>query len=424
MNKEQQKGLYLMLSGKNVFLTGSAGTGKSYLINEYIEEIKNKNELYNIGITSTTGISALLINGKTLHSWAGIGLGEGDLYKKVYNNKNALKRWKTVKTLIIDEISMLNPRLFDRLNDLGKKIRNNKYIPFGGIQIIAVGDFCQLPVVKGEGKFCFDTSTWKECDFEICNLTDIIRQNNKKFTEILQKIRLGNCDEESKELLKNRTGLYKNSTKNDDGIKPTILYSTNKNVNILNNNELDKLIKSGKSYKNYKINIDVKKTNLSLNSLNNLTEFLTKDNKNIKLSIDAQVMLTKNLDTEYGLVNGSRGIVYAFDNENNGMPIIKFINGIKKTIEPYKSSYIDHECNIIFHQLPLKLAWATTIHKSQGATLDYVVANLSNIFEYGQAYVALSRAKDLEHLYLTGINFSKINCHPNAKSFYENLNNT
>jgi ATP-dependent DNA helicase PIF1 len=431
-NYKQTLALDIMKSGANVFITGGAGVGKSYIIRQFIdsyikdinnivEKIKsNKGQSNKIAITSTTGVSAVLIGGKTLHSWAGIGLGDGDLVEKVRNNYTASKRWKLIKTLIIDEISMLNPRLFERLDKVAKAIRKSDK-PFGGIQLILVGDFCQLPVVKGNGTFCFDTKIWEECDFEIINLTTVIRQENYKFAKLLQDIRLGNISKETKKLLLSRTGIWTKETCNKDGIKPTLLYSTNKNVDELNNKELNSLIELGMKHIKYKLKSNVQRSSLGMVELNNLIEYQTKDIKTINIAVGAQVMLTKNLDVERGLANGSRGIVTGFNYEENNCPIVKFINGIEETITPYKSIYIDSDNKIIFTQIPLKLAWATTIHKSQGATLDYVVANLSNIFEYGQAYVALSRAKNINNLYLTGINFKRINCHPTAKSFYETL---
>jgi ATP-dependent DNA helicase PIF1 len=422
MNFKQQYAINMMNEKHNVFLTGGAGVGKSYVIQQFIEQYRNNkyNKPYSLGITSTTGVSAILIGGKTLHSWAGIGLGKGDLIEKVKSNINSLQRWACVKTLIIDEISMLNPRLFERLDKVARHFRDSEK-PFGGIQLIVVGDFCQLPVVKGEGNFCFNTDIWAECDFKVVNLTQVIRQENLDFANILQELRLGEVSDKTKKLLLSRTGKWNRQTVNKDGIKPTLLYSTNKNVDELNNKELDELIKNGMKSKKYIVKVNTKRTKLSMIEVNNLIEYKIKDIKIIELAIGAQVMLTKNIAVEQGLANGSRGVVVGFNEEKNNMPIVKFINGIKETITLYKTKYIDADVELIIEQIPLKLAWATTIHKSQGATLDYVVANLSNIFEYGQAYVALSRAKSLENLYLTGINFNRINCHPSAKAYYSNI---
>jgi ATP-dependent DNA helicase PIF1 len=422
MNFKQQYAITMMNDGNNVFLTGGAGVGKSYVIRRFIEQYRNNktNSPNSLGITSTTGVSAILIGGKTLHSWAGIGLGKGDLIEKIKTNINALKRWSTVKTLIIDEISMLNPRLFERLDKAARHFRDSEK-PFGGIQLIVVGDFCQLPVVKGEGEFCFNSSCWQDCNFQVVNLTQVIRQENLEFAKVLQELRLGEISSTTRKLLLNRTGKWTRKTVNSDGIKPTLLYSTNKNVDELNNKELDELIKEGMKSKKYRVKVNTVRTKLSMIELNNLIEYQVKDIKKVEVAIGAQVMLTKNLRVEQGLANGSRGVVIGFNDENNGYPIVKFINGIEETIVPYKNNYRDADVELIIEQVPLKLAWATTIHKSQGATLDYVVANLSNIFEYGQAYVALSRAKCLENLFLIGINFNRINCHPAAKAYYSNL---
>lgn len=445
LTNEQEECLNLMLSNYNVFLTGNAGTGKSYILKEYINYIKKLKLSKKVAITSTTGVSALLIGGKTLHSWAGIGLGTGNLYKKVTNNVSALFRWRNIKTLIIDEISMLDYRLFDKLNILAKRIKNEPDKPFGGIQIIAVGDFCQLPVVKGNGNFCFESASWNECRFHIVNLKQVIRQDNIEFKKMLQEIRFGNVSNNTRELLNSRVGLWNFDTSDKNGIKPTLLYSTNKDINAINDAELEKLYKLGHEIINYKVKklkhnlvttteeyiLDV---NISNNDLYK-REFetykrVTEDIKEIRLAVNAQVMLTKNLDIDSGLVNGSRGIITDFkfiDTNTNyknkiKFPVITFTNGVTRIIEPYIYEYIDDEFEIIYSQLPIKLAWATTIHKSQGATLSSVVINLSNIFEYGQAYVALSRVSDINSMYLVGdINYNKICAHPKACEFYEQL---
>jgi ATP-dependent DNA helicase PIF1 len=422
LTQEQQYGLEQMKSGYNVFLTGNAGTGKSYLLKKYIEWIKENNRIKDLAITSTTGVSAILIGGKTLHSWAGIGLGKSDLIRKVKRNEIAIERWKSVKTLIIDEISMMSPDLFDNLNYVGKTIRNNPMLPFGGIQMILVGDFCQLPVVKSSHTYCFESRAWKECDFKIVNLKEIIRQNNLEFTNVLQKIRMGEIDDSIKKLLGSRLGIWNKNTCNKDGIKPTLLYSTNQNVDTMNNKELDKLIELNLPDKTFRVNIDVVRSKLNDRDQKKMIDFVIGDNKSIKLAVGAQVMLTRNIDVDNGLANGSRGIITDFSKDGKDLPIVKFVNGISTAVELYKNEYYDHEIHFTYHQIPLRLAWATTIHKSQGATLDYVVANLSNIFEYGQAYVALSRVKCLENLYLVGgIKYGKINIHSKVKEFYKNI---
>lgn len=419
MNEKQQFAYDVLQAGHNVFLTGSAGTGKSYVINKFKENYEKRNEL---AITSTTGISALLIGGRTLHSWAGIGLGEDEediLLKRIEASPNAVKKWQRVKTLVIDEISMLKPSLFDKLNYIAKQMKNSE-LPFGGIQIVMVGDFCQLPVIKGGGKFCFDSKAWKECEFITAYLTDIVRQDNLEFSNILQKIRLGNCDEECKSLLDKRVGIWKKDTKDKNGIIPTKLYSTNKNVDEINNKELQKLIDSGKEKQTFNVKYKVKFTKLYQGQLENLLKFITKDlNNNLILTIGTQVMLSKNIDVSCGLANGSRGVITNFTEDN--LPIVKFVNGIETEVDYFKQDYRDEDNKIILEYIPLKLAWASTIHKSQGATLDSAVINLGNIFEYGQAYVALSRIRCLDNLYITKINYDKINCHPNALTFYEEL---
>lgn len=399
--KKQELALKYMKEGKNLFITGPAGAGKTYIINKFRNTIK-------CNVTSTTGISAILINGKTLHSWAGIGLGKGDLLKKVLGNKRAKSRWIKTKILIIDEISMLNPDLFDKLEKIARTIRKSDK-PFGGIQLILSGDFCQLPVVKCE-KFCFESKNWEKCVDKTIYLDKIIRQQDPIFIKMLEELRLGIHSDISNELLLSRMIEYP-----DIDILPTKLYSTNKSVDIVNKTELLKL--NNEIY-TFTPKIEVIKKNYNPEFM---IKFLIKGIENLKLCIGCQVMLSANIDVENKLSNGSRGIIIGFDEKN--LPIVKFKCGINVSIEYYKTEYKDDDFNIIIHRIPLKLAWAITIHKSQGSTLDCVQTNLNseNIFEFGQAYTALSRVRDLNNLYLDDIDIESFKCNPKVSCFYNTL---
>ena len=442
LNKKQAEAVKLMQSGANVFLTGGAGTGKSHVLQKFVESYnKGKGGL---AVTGPTGVSAYAVKGRTLHSWAGIFRGEeGDferLYRvfyslssskksvlekeklwKTYTGK-AIKRWQQVKTLIIDEVSMLHPSLFERLNHLACALRSDNS-PFGGIQLIVVGDFCQLPPVHGEGLFCFDSEIWGLCQFQVANLTQIIRQKDETFTRLLQRARLGECNEDDVQWLESRVGLW-NPNMTIGEIKPTVLYARNKEVDFMNNRELQKLIDKGGKHKEYEVRVEVARNNLlGMKPTQDLIRNVTKGIEKLRFAVGAQVMLTKNLEVDSGLVNGSRGVVKGFDQEDN--IIIKFVCGITKTLGrkdfKYERKEGNREISLVILQIPLRLAWAVSIHKSQGATLDYVVTDLSDVFEYGQAYVALSRVRNLENLYLKGIDFSKINCHPSVKAFYNKI---
>ena len=417
LNGEQENAISEINRGRNVFITGDAGTGKSYLLHKLIEDDPD------IIITSTTAISALLIKGKTIHSWSGIGYGRNTVSVMIDNIKKKsylLNNWRNAKKLVIDEISMLSGTIFNKLNQIAKIIRNNKQ-PFGGIQIILVGDFCQLPVVKNTDDYCFKSVAWKECNLSIINLKQIMRQSDLEFTNLLQKVRMGNVTIDIKKKLNSRVGLWNKDMKTIDGIKPTLLYSTNKDIKAINDRELNKLIEENKHYNKYNVDIKIIRQKINNISANNIIQKHIEDYDNMILTTGAQIMLTKNIDKKKGLVNGCRGVVVDFDTDNN--PIIKFIDIENKiVVNKYTDLYVEKNFQFEYTHYPIKLAWATTIHKSQGSTLNCVVINLSNIFEYGQAYVALSRVKNFNNLYITGkIKYSKIKIHPDVKKFYENI---
>ena len=233
----QSNAFKLMSEGKNVFITGPGGVGKSLLIKMFKDAFLS---VKNIAITSTTGISALLIGGTTLHSFLGIGLGTGSrqaLVTKIKSKSYLKVRWVKLDTLIIDEISMLSPELFDKLEYIARIVRNNT-MPFGGIQLILSGDFCQLPVV-GSNNFVFESKSWKRCIDNVCHLSQIMRQTDSKFQKCLNEARIASLSDESKQLL---TECVDRELTNDSGIKPTKLYPTNAEVDRINNIELEKLL--------------------------------------------------------------------------------------------------------------------------------------------------------------------------------------
>ena len=420
LTEKQKYALECMKNGKNVFLTGPAGTGKSYLLKIFIEWYNINNIEYesdkSIYITSTTGLSALLINGITIHRFAGIGIGDKDVetyYNKIIKIKELRKRWQNVNVLIIDEISMMDSELFDKLEHLARMIRrNNKH--FGGIQIILSGDFLQLPPVSND-KFCFESQSWKYID-KTFYFDEILRQNNNILQEVLNKIRLGIVDNKVKELLD--SCIDKNLI-HEDNIIPTLLFSVKNKVIEYNNKELKKLIDNGKEYHEYNATYEFNKLNIDTNIYKDLINKQYYIEDKLKLSIDSQVMLTINIP-EYNLANGSKGIVIGFDELYN--PIIKFTN--KKILTIQYFDYILEEGKIIIKkkQLPLILAWAITIHKAQGMTLEYIKTDIgSTIFEFGQAYVVLSRIKNIDGLSLINIDYSKIKAHPKILEYYRLL---
>jgi ATP-dependent DNA helicase PIF1 len=418
LNRKQNKAWNMMRDGENILLTGSAGSGKSLLIKmfkTYYQEEKI------ISITSTTGTSALLIKGVTLHSYLGIGLGTGSveaLTTKILKKSYLKRRWTQLETLIIDEVSMLSPELFDKLEEIGRRVRKNNR-PFGDIQLILSGDWLQLPVVKSDN-FCFEAKSWERCISKrnIIYLTENMRQKDIEFQECLDNIRIGNINDSVKTLLRSRIGIKLDESK---GIKPTRLFPTNARVDEINNRELDKLARAGKEFNEYKLEIDFYRTITTKNKeylLNKHMRNFTAP-ETLHLCEGVQVMLLVNLDLESGLANGSRGVVVRFIDD---YPLVRFVNGIERVISEYIWEIEENDQVVMsMSQIPLKIAYAATIHKCQGATIDFVEVELKNIFEYSQGYVALSRVRSLEGLSIRNINFKKFKVHPKALRFYLNL---
>lgn len=422
LTDKQKSAFDSMKNGKNVFLTGPAGCGKSFLLTYFIDWYKNEKEDddHKIFITSTTGLSSLLVNGMTINRFSGIGIGdkEVDYYiNKIIKMKSLKMRWFKTSILIIDEISMMNPDIFDKLEICARKIRKNEK-PFGGIQIILSGDFLQLPPVKSEN-FCFEAFSWEIIE-ETFYFDKIIRQNDMHLQNILNNIRIGIVNEEIINCLNN---CLNKEFVLENNIVPTLLFSKKNMVIDYNKQELNKLIDKGHVYYTYTATYDygkIKDDNKIfykdlLNNQYQIEDIIT-------YSLHSQVMLTINMP-EYNLANGSVGVIIDFVGEKSSLyPVVKFLNGISKVITKYE--YIIEENSFIIKklQVPLILSWAITIHKAQGMSLDYVKTDIgSSIFEYGQAYVVLSRIKNIEGLSLINIDYSKIKAHPKILKYYEKL---
>ena len=388
----QEKALAILKSGKNIFLTGSAGTGKTYVLNKYIKYLKERR--VPVSITASTGIAATHLEGTTIHAWSGIGIKNSlttrnlqDLRKKKYLKKNIDKS----KVLIIDEISMLHNKQLNMVNEVLKFFRETPEA-FGGIQLILCGDFFQLPPIGDYGetnrdKFSFMSQSWLDANLTICYLTDQYRQTDNKLNQILNEIRTGNISQDSKEILSsNQVEL--------DVDEPTKLFTHNVDVDRINIQHLNSI--KGKK-ENYKASI---KGNLKL--AETVKRSIMAPEK-LELKIGSKVMFVKN-NHEKGYLNGSLGNVIRYDSD--GLPVVRLLNGYEITAE-HEDWRIEDESGkmlVSFQQVPLRLAWAITVHKSQGMTLDAAEMDLSKTFEKGQGYVALSRIKSLSGLNLTGYN--------------------
>lgn len=398
----QEMALSILKTGANVFLTGEPGSGKTYIINAYASYLR-KSKIH-FAVTASTGIAATHIGGMTIHSWSGIGikknLSSADL-SRIASNKSIIQRVKKTRILIIDEISMLDGNTLGLVELVCRKIKGLD-LSFGGMQIVLVGDFFQLPpVAREEGvvpQFAFESPAWLGAGLTVCYLSEQHRQADLKFLDLLSSIRSGAVAADHQKYLNDRLvdySLIKNKS-------ITKLFPHNENVDRLNSEELEKLdgqlqtfLMEGRG-KDFLMD-QLKRSCLSPEILN--------------LKIGALVMFTKN-NFEDGFVNGTLGIVIGFNGEDC-YPIIKTRDGKKINVLPMEWTIEDGEEVLArIRQLPLRLAWAITIHKSQGLTLDEAFMDLRDVFIEGQGYVALSRVKSLERLYLAGYNDKSLLVHP------------
>lgn len=431
----EQESVYTSLeSGKNVFLTGSGGTGKTYLINTIYEKLplirhRESGLGIRIAVTAMTGCAALLIgtHAKTLHSWAGIGLGKGtvdELVYKIRRNGRAKKNWSMTDLLILDEVSMLQPDLLEKLDMIGKILRKNRSRPFGGIQLLFIGDFLQLPPVTRteDTQFAFESSIWNSLFDKYIQLTHIQRQSDPVFQQILHEARFGDLSADSIAILRSRMNLDWRSLR----IRPTLLFPRRAEVDLINDANLRALEGSRLTYKASLAYDDKVQRGFKANDEAFQAYLKTFDRDagylpELILGVGAQVMLIKNLDAMSSLVNGSRGVVTGFLEDQLRTPIVEFMNGMKLAIEPAQWEIEDYP-GVYRVQIPLRLAYAITTHKSQGATVDCALIDIGDkIFEYGQAYVAMSRVKNLNSLYIHDFDPDAIRAHPKVIEFYRQL---
>ncbi len=403
----------------NIFITGHAGTGKSYILN------KLKEKYPDIVITSTTGIAAVNVKGQTLHSWAGVGICNHsiDYVVKKILSKNSLKNQiQKCKILAIDEISMLNITTFEYVDKVLRIIRACDE-PFGGIQVLFIGDFFQLPPVEEdsqkEQKYCFESPVWKELNLKNIVLDKNYRQSEQNLITALSNMRTNNLTENDIKLLKTR------EIANDCNLENMLhIYSTNEEADNYNNKMFAKikekevvLTSFDGIYRGTKL-VDTPETEREHKLLERI-DVTCRAEKNVILKIGARVMLLTNLDFEKGLINGSCGIVKDICED---YVLVLFDNGNKFKIKQHDFEfYSNNKIIAIRKQYPLRLAYGITIHKSQGMSLDNLVVDCSRIFERGQAYVAISRIKKLDGLYLNNFNPANVIVDDKVVEFYKNL---
>jgi len=389
----QNTALNILKTGNNVFITGSAGTGKTYLLNKFTFYLKSRKIVPTI--VAPTGIAASHLRGQTIHSYFSLGIrSEVDDYyiESLLEKKYLQTRFSHLKVLIIDEISMVSPEIFSSIDKILQAFKKNT-LPFGGVQTILSGDFFQLPPISrtpSDKRFAWQSPSWKELGLKTCYLEEKFRQDDNVLISILDEIRSGSVSSNSYDVLNAR--FHKDL---DIVFTPTKLYTHNMDVDRINIQELNKINNPAFAFK-YKSEGTAKNIEKIFKSSLVLEE--------ISLKKDAVVMFIKN-NHDLGYVNGTTGTIVDFDQETK-LPIVKTSDGslIKVILEEWTME--NESANVVAKvlQVPLKLAWAITIHKSQGMTLDSAEIDLSKTFEVGQGYVALSRIKNINGLRLMGLN--------------------
>jgi len=440
-SEDQLRALYKFTKGQNLFLTGPAGTGKSFLIQTMTSYATNKRKV--IQVCALTGVAAVLLGNqaRTIHSWSGIKICRDPpetTARKVAREQKYLQNWQQTDILVIDEVSMMSAHVFDTLDKVGRLTRNRN-LPFGGIQVIMVGDMFQLPPVGNDSTFCFQSPQWFQT-VPIENhieLRTLFRQTDPEYIEALNQVREGRLEQKYCDVLRQHVQVP------PPDLVVTRLYPRRDQVDYLNHLEFNRLtepvhefpvhsttklkffVESGKPITAFHIENKVRDKEQEVENMRVNTRV-----EPLKLRVGAHVMCTVNLDQSVGIVNGSQGKIIGWTERQKvrvleqyvemELPRVQFKNHTM-TIQP-KAWQSTNDPKIAIAQLPLTLCWALTIHKSQGATLDNAVMDLgSSVFEYGQAYVALSRVRSLEGLFLTQFEPQRIRAHPEVVSFYRQI---
>ena len=393
-----------MLEGKSVFLTGAPGAGKTYVLNEFIRQATRLGK--NVAVTASTGIAATHIGGTTIHSWSGLGikdvLTEWDM-ERLSATDRLIKRYNAADVLVIDEVSMLHGARLDMVNRVCKLLRKND-APFGGLQVILVGDLFQLPpITRGYGPvdFAHLSAAWQDLDPKVCYITEQHRAAvGDPLLDLLSAMRRGDVNELHEEALRERLGLERPAD-----VVVTRLYSHNMDVDSINQRHLKEIETNEKVFE--------MKTSGQAPKIESLIKSVLAPPK-LGLKIGAEVMFVAN-NFPLGFVNGTRGKVVDFVDE---LPLVELANGreIKVELHSWKLEE-DGKTRAEVSQLPLRLAWAITIHKSQGMSLDAAEIDLSRSFTPGMGYVALSRVRSLDGVYLGGINQMALAMHPTIFEF-------
>ena len=433
LDPTQLEAVRLCELGENVFLTGSAGVGKSFLLKYIIAKLTKLKK--RSAVTATTGIAAVNVGGVTL--WNLFGIHPAAVEDNKFKKSDA---WNDIDVLVVDEVSMLIPDLFTYLNRQAQFSRKRQE-PFGGVQLILVGDFYQLPPVlknrkPSDHEFVFETQLWIDLNIRGLELKTVHRQKDKSLIPILERIRRGDHTPQDIAVLQS-TSSRKRPRESSSGkeekdeteevclpkIKHTKLFSLNSSVNKHNTRELNALKTQSKQYaltSRFVLNPGKKITAMKRASVLKSTYGNFPIQAVLRLKIGSQVMLSVNLAVELRLANGSRGVVVEFD-QNTGFPVVQFAK-IKATIRPYDwEIYLGSAGKLVITCIPLKLAWSLSIHKSQGQSITHLEVDLKKVFACGQAYVALSRSTGMDNLIVKGFTSKCVKVHPKVLKFYESF---
>lgn len=404
LSTEQAKALDLLHSGENVFLTGGAGSGKSFLIRHYMKDLDSKE----IPILASTGAAAVLLGGRTFHSFFGLGVMEGGpdaTYERAAKDNRLLGRLRKVEGIIIDEISMIPGQALMIAEALAQKARGSR-LPWGGMRIIVVGDFAQLPPVtpNGQRDWCFLNQVWQQSGFQTVVLSHNQRVSENIFLDVLSDVRNGKVTDKVRDFLNDHLQDH------DEDHPGTRLFPRKLNAEKFNQKKLDELAEE-----------EVTIESIYFGSEKHI-EYLMKTAPvpiKLVLKLGCRVMFLQN-DPQRRWVNGTRGIITDIAVDKI---IVKKDNGREVQVDKTSFAMQDAEGNITASviQFPLTLAYATTIHKSQGATLDDLWCDLSSLWEPGHAYVALSRLRSSEGLHLIGWNPRSVIVDPKVLNFYSQL---
>ncbi len=424
LSASQQRVVEKVMAGRNVFVTGGAGVGKSFLIQHLVGALRKTGRM--VVVSASTGVAATLVAGRTLHATFGMGLAKDPLpilTRIALKSRKLVQRWRSMDVLIVDEVSMLNPEFFTKVERVVAEMRGSPDLAFGGLQVVLVGDFFQLPPVPERGVpslFVFETETWSRVVDETVELTEIFRQeNDSPFAQMLARARTGSVTMDDIEMLLQRKGAAPDVA---DGVVPTHMHARRTEVSDINLAHLQALDAATERVFARAVSSQPAP---GVRDPDGIKRWVREVERNMQapdslvLRVGAQVMMLVNR-SDQRLVNGSRGVVVGFTGD--GLPRVQFGSGCYEVAPHTWTAEQPLLGTVAVTQVPLQLAWAITVHKSQGLGLDAAEMCLDrSVFEYGQAYVALSRLRTLEGLSLTGFDHRVIRAHPRVVDFYKGL---